>query len=72
MTPDPTPMYVLNNIYISVNIRSVKGGVSPLFAAAQEGHLEAVRTLVAAGADVDRDFNKWGIFEFLMENRPCC
>ena len=55
-----------------MNIRSVKGGVSPLFAAAQEGHLDAVRTLVAAGADVDRDFNKWGIFDFLMENRMCC
>ncbi len=55
-----------------MNIRSVKGGVSPLFAAAQEGHLEAVRTLVSAGADVDRDFNKWGFFDFFMENRLRC
>ncbi len=32
--------------------------MSPLFAAAQEGHLEAVRLLVEAGANLDEDTNR--------------
>ncbi len=44
--------------FFAVGSRSLKNGVSPMFAAAQEGHLEAVRLLFQAGESPDNDHNR--------------